>query len=254
MDKKVLLEAHDVNLSFNTQLYKNFNLRDLFISGIRSPLDTFMPDTEINHVLQDVSFKVFEGDRIGLIGVNGVGKTSLCRCLAEIYIPQSGNIVKNAEVRAVFNISAGMYPELSGRENLGVLIKFLYPQYSSSEQKNILEDVIEFAELKTNIDAPFRTYSNGMQTRLGLSLISARPSDVLILDEVFDGADMFFRKKIQKRISKIIQASGAVIFVSHSTSHVKEVCNRVLFLHKGRLLYDGEPEKGLKMYEQIGAK
>jgi ABC-type polysaccharide/polyol phosphate transport system ATPase subunit len=91
-----------------------------------------------------------------------------------------------------------------------------------------------------------------MQTRLGLSLISARPSEVLILDEVFDGADMFFREKIKERISKIIDASGAVIFVSHSVSHIQGMCNRVLFLHRGEIIFDGDPEKGLELYQQMG--
>ena len=251
MSKKVLLEAQNIDLMFDTQLYKSLSLRDLFINSIRSPKETFMSGTEVNHVLQDVSFKIREGDRIGLIGVNGVGKTSLCRCLAKIYVPQAGSITENGGIRAVFSTTAGMFPELSGRENVTVLIKFLYPQFSSAEQKEILDDVIEFSELGAHIDAPYRTYSNGMQTRLGLSLISARPSDLLILDEVFDGADMFFREKIQKRILKIIDDSGAVIFVSHSILHVEGMCNRVLFLHKGKLIFDGDPQKGLKMYEQM---
>lgn len=254
MGKKVLLEAQNINLMFNTQMYKNLSLRDLFINSIRSPADTFLAEKQVSHVLQDVSFNVHEGDRIGLIGVNGVGKTSLCRCLAKIYTPQSGHIIQHGSTRAVFSVSAGMFPELSGRENIRVLVKFLYPQFDSAEQKEILDEVIEFSELKSKIDAPYRTYSNGMQTRLGLSLISARPSDLLILDEVFDGADMFFREKIKERIGKIIDDSGAVIFVSHSISNILNVCNRVLFLHQGKLIFDGDPEEGLKLYQQMGAQ
>ena len=143
-----------------------------------------------------------------------------------------------------------MQPELTGRENAQLLVEFIFPQIPD-EHDDIIKEALEFSELGHFVDVPFKFYSNGMQARLCLSLISARPCELLMLDEVFDGADQFFRKKIAARIRNIIDQSGAVIFVSHSTDQIAEVCNRVLVLDKGRLLFDGSPQEAIKIYSAL---
>jgi ABC-type polysaccharide/polyol phosphate transport system ATPase subunit len=201
-------------------------------------------------VLQGISFNLKKGDRVGILGVNGTGKTSLCRCIAGIYSPTSGRILHGGVVRAVFDTAIGIFPDLSGRENAKIIAHLLYPD-NASEHPEIIEEALEFSELGKFIDVPYRLYSNGMQARLCLSLVSSRPCDILILDEVFDGADVFFREKISVRILNMIEKSGSVLFVSHAADQVARACNRVLVLDRGKLIFDGPVSEGLIKYETL---
>jgi ABC-type polysaccharide/polyol phosphate transport system ATPase subunit len=185
------------------------------------------------------------------LGVNGAGKSSLCRCIAGMYKPTTGSVEVFGETRAVFNTNIGIQPDLTGRENAELLTQFLYPGLSKNDAKELINDAINFSELGRFIDAPFRLYSNGMQTRLSLSLVSARPTDLLILDEVFDGADTFFKEKISLRVQKMIQLSGAALFVSHSPDQVLKVCNRAIVLDQAQIVFDGEPSEALNFYKKM---
>jgi ABC-type polysaccharide/polyol phosphate transport system ATPase subunit len=115
----------------------------------------------------------------------------------------------------------------------------------------MVEEAIEFSELGHFIDVPFNQYSKGMQSRLLLSLISSQPADILILDEVFDGADIFFQKKLAERMKSFIQKAGATIFVSHSLAQIKEVCNKVLVIHNGKVRFFGDVDPGIESYLQL---
>lgn len=248
---RLLAKVDQVGIAFPTQVYRSWTLRDVWVDTIRDPIGKLLRSPDRLVALDSVSFEVFEGDRIGIIGVNGAGKTSLCRCLAGIYRPSKGKITLNGKVRAIFDTSVGIYPELTGRENAYMLAEFMYPELGG-QNKEIVEEALGFSELGSFLDVPYRTYSNGMQARLSLSLISCLPSDLLILDEVFEGADQFFREKISGRVLKMIEKSGAVIFVSHSEEQVAKVCNRVLWIKEGRIAFDGEPNEGLNLYARLG--
>ncbi len=204
---------------------------------------------EIQEVLQDVNLTIRKGDRVGILGVNGAGKSSLARCVAGFYNPNRGSVRVYGQVRGIFDAALGMYPELTGRENGRFLMPFLYPN-CPERYDELLSEAFHFSELGHFLDRPLRTYSNGMHARLSLSLVSCLPSDVLILDEVFDGADQFFQKKIAARIRDLIARSGAVIFISHSLDQVQSVCNRVLILKNGRLHEPGDVQASLRFYNE----
>ncbi|OFZ78484.1 MAG: hypothetical protein A3K03_08795, partial [Bdellovibrionales bacterium RIFOXYD1_FULL_44_7] len=249
---ELLLEVTDLNLVLNTDVYRPLNWRDLFTALAKDPFGTLFHEADRLHIARNISFSVKRGDRIGIIGVNGSGKTTLCRCIAGMYVPTSGTIVRKGKMRAVFDTAIGIQPELTGRENATLLAEFMY-----ADQKNklkIINDALQFSELGSFIDVPFRLYSKGMQARLCLSLVSARPCDLLILDEVFDGADVFFSEKISARVLDVIHRSGAVLFVSHSFDQIKKVCNRVLVLSGGQIIFDGEVEKGIAVYKKSGSQ
>lgn len=250
---KTLCEVKNISLAFETSLYQDRSLRDWFVRYAWAPWRAITSDTGIHQILDDVSLNIREGDIVGLIGINGAGKTSLCRCISDYYRPQSGTIKTNGQVRAIFDVSMGIYPELSGRENAKVLVNFLYPSLRE-EHSSILEEALEFSELGDFLDAPFRIYSNGMQSRLCLSLISARPADILILDEVFEGADQFFREKISRRIEKLMRSSGATIFVSHHEEQIRRVCNRVVLISRSKKIFDGNVEEGLATYKRLALR
>jgi ABC-type polysaccharide/polyol phosphate transport system ATPase subunit len=244
---ETILSVENLNLVFNADLYRAWTWRDAFTKVVNDPVGTLLAEKDHWHILKDISFKLRRGERLGIIGVNGIGKTTLCRCIAGIYHPTRGKINLTGKPQYVFDTTVGIFPELTGRENARLLMEFMYPD-APHEHDAMLTDALEFSELGKFLDVPYRLYSNGMQARLCLSLISCRPGDLLILDEVFDGADSFFRAKISERILAMIRSSGAAIFVSHAPEQVERVCNRLIVLEAGTIAYDGDVAGGLNFY------
>lgn len=248
-EKNVLLDIQDLSLAFPLRLITSSTMREVFISTLAGPFSKKSKKGSFP-VLKNINLKIRQGDRIGLIGVNGAGKSTLCRCISGYYQPREGKIIRNAQIRALFEPALGLYPELSGRENARILAEIYFQQYRK-EIDSIVEESLEFSELKNFIDAPIKTYSKGMLVRLTLSVLSARPADILILDEVFDGADEFFREKLSVRIRKLIDQSGAVIFVSHYEAQINEVSNRAIVMGEGKILYDGEITAAYALYRAL---
>ena len=244
----VLISVKDICVQFEMDHYQHQGLRDVFISAMTHPWHYFLKKPQFLSVLNDVSFEVKKGMRLGVLGVNGSGKTTLCRCLAGMMVPGKGKIEFSAEVRAIFDTGTGVMPELTGRENAYLLARLFFPEIK--DLSPLVEEAILFSELGHFIDMPFRQYSKGMQTRLMLSLISSKTTDLLILDEVLDGADYFFQQKISVRMKNFIKSSGATIFVSHQPQQIREVCDKVLVLNKGQIGFFGEVEDGLTYYQE----
>jgi ABC-2 type transport system ATP-binding protein len=246
---QTLVEVKNLKLHFPLKVHRSSSLRDVFVQSIRNPVQTFTSVPQLLEILTDVSLTISKGERIALIGVNGTGKTSLCRAIAGFYKPTRGEIHRHGKIRAIFDTIVGIYPELTGRENAYVLAEFLYPEMRDSEKK--INEALEFSELGSFLDTPFKHYSNGMQARLCLSVLTIEPTDLLILDEVFEGADQFFREKISERVLKLIENSGAVLFVSHNEDQLSRVCNRAIWLHEGKVAFDGEIQEGLRRYRSL---
>lgn len=249
---EIVLYAKNIFFDYQLDLYQNTGLRDSFINLFKNPLDFILKKPEILPVLRGIDFELYKGDRMGILGLNGAGKTTLCRILCGMMTPTTGNIICEGHVEAIFDVATGIMPELTGRENAYLLARLFYQTREVS--KEIVEEALEFSELSHFLDAPYKTYSKGMQARLVLSLISGTPSNVLILDEVFDGADLFFKEKIAKRMIKKIQGSDAVIFVSHGPDQILELCNRVLVLKNGLIEFDGPPQEAIDYYIQSGGR
>jgi ABC-type polysaccharide/polyol phosphate transport system ATPase subunit len=239
---EALLSVRDLNLFLASPVYRPTSWREAFVHFIkRSP----KANLEKVHVCRGISFDLYPGDRVALIGRNGAGKTSLCRCIAGFYRPTAGEIVKQGRVRALFDPAPVVQAELTGRENAWLLATLLYP---TEDVMDLVEEALDFSELGSFLNFPVRTYSKGMQVRLGLSLSALKGADILILDEVFDGADFTFREKISARMVEVIEKSGSVLFISHSEEQIRRVCNRVLLLDQGALVFDGPVEEGLRLF------
>jgi ABC-type polysaccharide/polyol phosphate transport system ATPase subunit len=248
LNSRLIASISGINLSYEITHYTNQSARDLFINLTTSPFKTLRTKEEYFHVLKDINFNIFHNDKIGLLGINGAGKTSLCRCIAGMISPHTGKITMHGKTRAIFDTGVGILPELTGRENAEVISALLYPEMSPNEKSSMLLDALEFSELGDFLDVPFLKYSKGMQARLSLSIISAKGCDLLILDEVYDVADIFFQEKVSKRVLQMINNSGAVIFVSHSPEQIEKICNRVIILDDARIVFDGNVNDGLNIY------
>lgn len=247
---QAMVAADNVNLEFHLQRQNDSSLRDRFIRICKSPIRTLTEKSETLLALNGVSFRASKGDRIALVGKNGAGKTTLCRVLTGIYKPTSGSVEVRGHVRSIIDPSAMIYPDLTGRENARLLMSLLYPNLTD-EFEDVLEDALAFSGLGGFLDLPFRHYSNGMQTRLCLSVASCFPADVFILDEVFDGADQEFRDRVSKRMLDLIQNSSVVFFVSHSEEQVRRVCNKALLLNEGQLVQEGDVSEVFHTYKKL---
>jgi len=244
-----VLVIKGLSLSFNLSLFQSKSIRDFFVEFMRSPMRFFFNRSSKLEVVKDLNLVIKRGERVGLVGKNGAGKTSLCRSITGMYGVKK-EIQVNGQLRAIFDTASVVHPELSGRENAWIITDIIYSHLSKKERADIVKDSLEFSELKEFIDQPFKHYSKGMKVRMFLSIVSAAPCDLLILDEVFNGADQFFNEKISERIKNVIKQSGAVIFISHSEEIIKEVCNRVIVLGNRNVMFDGGVEEGMEFYKQ----
>jgi len=201
--------------------------------------------------LRDISFDLNYGETLGIIGKNGVGKSTLLRVLAGIISPNTGQvIVHQKEVKiSLISLQAGFLPFLTGRENAilgGMLL--------GSTRKEIMcemEKIIAFSELGDFIEQPVNTYSTGMRARLGFSVAYYADPDVMLLDEVLGVGDEDFRIKSTEAMKKRIQSEKTVVLVSHSAPLLREVCDRIVWIEDGRTKAQGEVEEILKQYLRI---
>lgn len=246
-DSETLLKVQNLSIHFQLEHYHQQSLRDVFISAVSHPIEYLVRTPELLIVIDDVSFEIKRGMRLGLLGINGSGKTTLCRCLAGMMVPQKGVVETKSQVRAIFDTGTGVMPELTGRENAYLLGRLFFPEIKNL--KPIVEEALEFSELGHFVDIPFRQYSKGMQARLMLALISSQPTDILILDEVLDGADYFFQQKLSVRMKNFIAQAGATLFVSHNADQLREICDQVLVMNQGKIGFLGGVEEALTYYQ-----
>lgn len=189
--------------------------------------------TTVITALKNVNFKLKDGDAVGLIGHNGAGKSTMLRTMAGIYPPSIGRVVRQGKTSTVFEIGAGLNPELSGLENivnLGMMMGLNY-----SDAKALTPEVEDFTELGDFLQLPLRTYSSGMTMRLMFAVATAVTPEILLLDEMFSTGDAGFQSKSQKRIHKIIDESKIFVFASHDIGLIKNYCNRIFRLAHGEV-------------------
>lgn len=239
----VMIDIHSASLSFLDRTYQASTLRDYFVTKLTSR----WTETRRFSALKEVTFTACRGERVAVIGRNGSGKSTLCNTIARHYRPQTGRVEIKGRVRLVSDFAAGIFPELTGRENAQLLANLIYSG-SRAEKRSLAEEAARFSELGPHLDRPFKTYSLGMRARLYLSVISARAPDILIFDETFDGTDTFFKEKMRERLVRVINQTPVVVMVSHSFEHLRHWCQRGVLMSEGEIAFDGPLEDGIGAY------
>lgn len=196
--------------------------------------------------LENLSFTLRDGDRVGLIGHNGAGKTTLLRLLSGVYEPSSGSARIDGEVGSLISISLGIDPEATGRENIYLRGGML--GITKAEINRQIDDIIEFSELGNFVDLPVRTYSSGMHLRLAFAVSTILRPDILLMDEWLSVGDESFKHKAEKRMKELVQATNILVLASHSRNLILHTCNRVLWLEHGRIRMDDDPIVVTKAY------
>lgn len=183
------------------------------------------------NALQNISFKLNKGDKLGIIGHNGAGKSTLLKVLAGIYEPQQGSLQIKGKVSSLLDIHVGMQFEATGYDN--IKLRSLILGLSKKEHHNIVPDVEDFTELGNFMAMPVKTYSSGMAMRLAFGISTAAIPDILLLDEVIGMGDANFINKAHRRIENLVERSNIVIISSHMTDVIRKFCNKVLWLEHG---------------------
>lgn len=191
------------------------------------------------HAVKGVSFVVYEGQTIGIIGSNGSGKSSLMRAIAGLY-PCTKGAVYTLGKPTMLGVGAALLPNLSGEKN--IILGGLAMGYEKKEIQEASKSIINFSGLKDFIDLPMRTYSQGMSARLRFAIAASKKHDILIIDEALAVGDRQFRLKAEEKIRQMRQDAGTVFLVSHNMKSIQETCNRVIWIEKGELKMDGEPK------------
>lgn len=202
--------------------------------------------------LKDINLEVQKGEIFGVLGKNGAGKSTLLKVLSKVLIPVEGRVRLIGSISPLLQLGAGFHPELTGMENIYLNATLLGHPRNEVDEK--LDEIVDFAEIGSFIEAPLRTYSSGMQARLGFAVASAWQPDILILDEVLAVGDLNFRMKCFKRLSKFRDSGATVIMVSHMLESILKFCTRALWLDKGEIQMLGQASEVCAAYENAAFK
>ena len=231
-----------VSRTFRVYPKTHRTLKDAFVSGGRASW------REV-HALNDVSLRVEPGDAVGLVGRNGSGKTTLLRLISGIIKPTAGRVEAGGRVASLLELGAGFHPDFSGREN--VYLNGSIHGLSRARVREVMDEIVAFAELEKFIDLPVRTYSSGMFMRLGFSVAAHIQSDVLLLDEVFAVGDEQFQRKCFGKVAEFKNRGGTILFVSHDAQAVERLCDRAVLLRQGEVAFDGDTREAIAAYRRL---
>ena len=244
---KTSISLRQVNLHYSSVAYKERSLKSV-VANIFKISKNALEVADI-HALKNISVEINEGERIGLLGHNGSGKSTFLKTVAGLYPISSGKVKTHGKVRALFDLSLGFEPEATGRENIlyrGLLLG-LKPKFVRKKEK----EIIEFADLGKFIDYPIKIYSAGMQVRLAFAISTAVGGDILLLDEVIGAGDANFMEKAKKRIMDLIEQSKILVLASHDFMALEAICSRGLVFHHGKLVFDGKIDKAIDEYKKV---
>jgi ABC-2 type transport system ATP-binding protein len=245
--KDVVLRVDKVSKDFILPHEKSNSIKSSVIGLFRSK----DKNSEVQHVLKEVSFQVEKGEFFGILGRNGSGKSTLLKIISEIYQPTKGEVKHKGKLVPFIELGVGFNPELTGRENVylnGALLGF-----SRKEIDEKYDDIVKFAELEEFMDQKLKNYSSGMQVRLAFSLAIRAEGDILVLDEVLAVGDTNFQQKCNDYFEKIKYESKTVILVTHNMDAVEKYCSRAMIIDNGHILQIGEPSRVAQKYSELNA-
>ncbi len=241
------IKVDNVSILFNLNSEKVDNIKEYFIKLVTRKLNY----TEF-WALNDISFTVEKGDRVGVLGFNGAGKSTLLKVIAGVLKPTKGSVKVNGVIAPMLELGAGFDMNYSGKENI-----FLYGAtmgYSRKFIESKYDEIVEFSELGDFINVPVKNYSSGMRARLGFAIATAVEPEVLILDEVLSVGDAKFRQKSEAKVRSMFDKGITVLFVSHSTQQVLNICNKAIIIDKGRLIAQGDAKEICDKYNEMVKK
>ena len=236
-ESRIIVE--NVSKTFNVYLDKANSLKEKMLFWKRNR-------KEKREVLKNINIEIKNGEAVALIGVNGSGKSTLLKLMTKIIYPNEGKITTKGRLTSLLELGAGFHPDFSGRENIYFNASIFGLTRKQIDER--IQDIIEFSELGTYIDNPVRTYSSGMYMRLAFAVAINVDADILLVDEVLAVGDQHFQEKCIAKMKELKEQGKTMVFVTHSLGTVKDFCNRAIWLDKGEIKLDSNPETVIEEY------
>lgn len=243
MSDKVMVKVEHVSMKFNLSSEKFDSFKEYVIKSLKNQVSF-----EEFWALKDVSFEVMQGDALGLIGLNGSGKSTMLKTIAGVLKPTEGSVHVNGSVAPLIELGAGFDMDLTAREN--VFLNGALLGHSRKEMEAFYDDIVSFSELENFMNVPVKNFSSGMVSRLAFSIATIGVPDILIVDEVLSVGDFRFQEKCEGRIQAMADQGTTILFVSHSIAQVKKICDKIAWLESGQLKRFGAAGDICKEYEQ----
>lgn len=236
-----IIEIRGLTKQFTIQR-RHYGLKNIILH-----LPQYIKDMREAHTftaLDNISISIRRGERVGFVGHNGCGKTTLLSVIGGVYRRYIGSVAVRGRVSMMLALGAGFSPELSGREN--IVLNGVLQGKSKAEMLDLMDDIIDFADIGPFIDAPVFQYSSGMQARLGFGIVTAIKPEILLVDEVMAVGDADFAQKCEKRIKGLLSSGTTLLLVSHSMADIRKYCCRVVKIDHGHIVADGPTAEVLK--------
>lgn len=243
MEQETIINVEHVSMRFNLSSEKFDSFKEYVIKSLKKQVsyDEFW-------ALKDVSFEVKRGDSLGLIGLNGSGKSTMLKTIAGVLKPTKGTVTVGGNIAPLIELGAGFDMDLTAREN--VFLNGALLGYNRAQMEAQYEDIVEFSELRDFMDVPVKNFSSGMVSRLAFAIATIGIPDILIVDEVLSVGDFRFQEKCESRIQNMKDQGTTILFVSHSIEQVKKICNKVVWLDHGVLKMFGDAQEICSIYEK----
>lgn len=245
--EKSVIKVDDVSMNFRMYKNKMDSFKEYCISLIKGGIQY-----SNFSAVDSISFEVYKGERLGIIGHNGAGKSTLLKIIAGVMKPTKGNVIVNGTIAPLLELGAGFDGDFTGSENIYINGAILGK--NKKELDNAYNEIVSFADLGEFLHMPIRNYSSGMRAKLGFSIATSINPDILILDEILGVGDQTFRKKSSTKMMEMINDGKTVIMVSHSIGQIKNLCDRVLWLQQGKIKALGDPEVICRDYLEYNDK
>lgn len=244
---KQIIKAENVSMQFNMATEKIDNIKEYFVKKVKGHIsyDTLW-------ALRNVNFQMDAGESVGLVGLNGSGKSTFLKILAGVLEPTEGKVEVAGSVAPLIELGAGFDMDLTARENVWLNGAIL--GYNRSIMREHYDEIVEFSGLHDFMDTPLKNFSSGMLARLGFSVMTFGTPDLLIVDEVLSVGDFVFKAKCRERIEELRKQGTAILLVSHSVGEVREICSRAVWLEKGVVQMDGSCMEVTEKYIRRGEK
>ena len=242
LDDNIAIRVDHLTMEFKVTKDKIDTLKEYIIRTLKNN----KKDKQKIRVLDDITFNVYKGDRVGILGFNGAGKSTLLKILSGIYEPTYGNITINGKVAPLLELGAGFDKNYTGKNNIYLNGAFLSMDEDFINEK--YDEILEFSELGDYINYPVKNYSSGMRAKLGFSIATLVHPDILIIDEILSVGDIKFRKKSSDKIRSMMKDGVTVLLVSHSIGQIRDICDKCIWIENGHLVMEGDADEVCDAY------
>ncbi len=241
-DEKMIVSLDNVSMHFNMSGEKLDSLKEYFIKLLKRQL--FFKKYV---ALENISFKICKGDVFGIVGLNGSGKSTTLKIISGILKPTKGKVSVQGTIAPLIELGAGFDLELTAREN--IYLNGAVLGHSKKIMREKFDDIVEFSEMQNFLDVPMKNYSSGMVARIAFSVATMVRPEILIVDEILAVGDFQFQEKCNKRIEEMMEGGTTIILVSHSIEQIEALCNKVMWLEKGKIRMIGGVDEVCSAYK-----